>query len=235
LWQVWTFGVRNLPRPVIKNLSDIHHKKSFMQTLHPTIKQSLIACLLLAPLLQLLGDSLWVSQDYPFSWSLWREASFIFFIPTGFLLARLVAPKSATWAVIACGFYVVGCIGVVAMMPLFRLGAFYPVQHANEFPTIVQSVLDKGAYAATLFFPGLCFPVSLVLFGIAFLKHRVLPRAFAASFILAGILFWFGNAMEINPIMVTSDIWLLLLFCGMGYIVLAGNARHRSTELATGV
>jgi hypothetical protein len=62
-----------------------------MQTSHPTIKHSLIACLLLAPLLQLVGDSLWVSQSFPFSWSLWREASFIFFIPIGFLFSRLVA------------------------------------------------------------------------------------------------------------------------------------------------
>jgi hypothetical protein len=207
----------------------------FMQTLHPTIKQSLITCLLLAPLLQLVGDSLWVSQAFPFSWSLWREASFIFFIPIGFLLARLVAPKSATWAVVACGFYFVGCIGVSTMMPLFRLGAFYPVQHANEFPTVVQSVLDKGAYAATLFFPGLCFPVSLVLFGVAFVKHRVLPRAMAASFILAGILFWFGNAMEINPLMVASDVWLLLLFCRVAYVVFTNNVRHSTTDLATNV
>jgi hypothetical protein len=206
-----------------------------MQTLHPTIKQSLIACLLLAPMLQLIGDSLWVSQAFPFSWSLWREASFIFFIPAGFLLARLVATKSATWAVLACGFYIVGCIGVTTMMPLFRLGAFYPVQHANEFPSVVQSVLDKGAYAATLFLPGLCFPVSLVLFGIAFLKHRVLPKPFGSSFILAGILFWFGNAMEINPLMVISDVWLLLLFCGLGYVVFTNNARQPTTELATGV
>jgi hypothetical protein len=206
-----------------------------MQTLHPTIKQSLIACLLLAPMLQLIGDSLWVSQTFPFSWSLWREASFIFFIPAGFLLARLVATKSATWAVLACGFYIVGCIGVTTMMPLFRLGAFYPVQHSNEFPTVVQSVLDKGAYAATLFLPGLCFPVSLVLFGIAFLKHRVLPKPFGASFILAGIVFWFGNAMEINPLMVISDVWLLLLFCGLGYVVFTNNARQPITELATGV
>jgi hypothetical protein len=119
------------------------------------------------------------------------------------------------------------------MMPLFRLGAFYPVQHANEFPTVVQSVLDKGAYAPTLFFPGLCFPVSLVLFGIAFLKHRVLPRPFGVFFVLAGILFWFGNAMEINPLMVFSDIWLLLLFSGLAYIIFTNNARHRATDLAT--
>jgi hypothetical protein len=203
-----------------------------MQPLHPTIKHSFIACLLLAPLLQLVGDSLWVSQSFPFSWSLWREASFIFFIPIGFLLARLVAPKSATWAVIASAFYFVGCIGVSTMMPLFRLGAYYPMEKANEFPTIVQSVFDKGAYAPTLFFPGLCFPVSLVLFGIAFVKHRVLPRAFAISFILAGILFWFGNAMEINPLMITSDVWLLLLFCGLSYILFTNNARQTAPGLA---
>ena len=206
-----------------------------MQSLHPTIKQSLIACLLLAPLLQLIGDCLWISQAYPFSWSLWREASFIFFIPAGFVLARLLAAKSPTWAVIASGFYFVGCIGVATMMPLFRLGAFYPVQHSNEFPTVVQSVLDKGAYAPTLFFPGLCFPVSLILFGIGFLKHRVLPRPFAVSFIIAGILFWFGNALEINPLMVANDVWWLLMFCGLAYIVFINNVGYSTTGLATEV
>lgn len=206
-----------------------------MQTLHPTSKQALIACLLLAPLLQLIGDSLWVSRSFPYSWSLWREASYIFFIPAGFFLARLIARKSATWAVVACAFYVVGCFGSAAMMPLFRLGAFYPVQGANEFPTVVQSVLDKNAFAVTLFLPGLCFPVSLLLFGIAFLKHRVLPAAFGASFILAGILFWLGNAMEINPILVVGDVWLLLLFCGLGYTIFKNSGRHTITALAAGV
>lgn len=206
-----------------------------MRTLHPTIKKTLLTCLLLAPLLQLIGDSLWVSHAFPYSWSLWREASYIFFIPAGFFLARLLAPKSAGWAVLACGFYVVGCFGSAAMMPLFRLGAFYPIQGSNEFPAIVQSVLDKKAFAVTLFLPGLCFPVSLLLFGIAFLKHRVLPAALGASFILAGLLFWLGNAMEINPVLVVGDAGLLLLFAALGYTVFTNNIRYATTALAAGV
>ena len=61
-----------------------------MKQYTPTIRQALVACLLLAPLFQLIGDSLWISHRYNYAWSLWREASYIFFVPVGFLLAKLL-------------------------------------------------------------------------------------------------------------------------------------------------
>jgi hypothetical protein len=82
-----------------------------------------------------------------------------------FLIARIIERKSFAWAMISCALFVTGCIGCVAMMPLFRLGAFYPTEGNNAFPVIVSSVLDKKLFAVTLYPPGLCFPVSLVVFG----------------------------------------------------------------------
>src|SRR5215510_6850400 len=148
----------------------------------------LTACLVLGPLFQLIGDSLWKTHAYDYSWNIWREASYIFFIPAGFLLAKLIERKSFTWAMISCALFVIGCIGCVTMMPLFRLGAFYSTQGNNAFPVVVNSVLDKKLFAATLYPPGLCFPVSLVVFGICFLKYRVFSALVNTGIMLSGVL-----------------------------------------------
>lgn len=206
-----------------------------MQLLHPSIKQALIACLFAAPLFQLIGDSMWISHNFSYSWSIWREASYIFFIPVGMLLARLLAAKNAKWTVLSCALFVTGCFGSAAMMPLFRLGAFYPVVGHNEFPAIVQSVFDKNAFAVTLYIPGLCFPVSLVLFGIGFLKYKVLPFSFGFALILSGVFFWLGNAGEIDPVLVIGDAWLLVLFCWLGYLIFRGSrvSKSRASSVKT--
>lgn len=201
-----------------------------MKMFHPAVRRALVACLVLAPLLQLIGDSLWLSHRFPYAWSLWREASYPFFIPVGFLLASQLATKRPTWAVIACAVFVVGCFGVAAMMPLFRLGAFYPVEGHYEFPTVVQSVMGKGSFAATLFLPGLCFPVSFLVFGIGFWKVRVFPTALSLAYLVTGILFWFGNAGEMEALMLISDAWLLVVFCWTGYCIFRKGAPTAKTE-----
>lgn len=192
-----------------------------MHTLHSAKRNALFTCLVLAPLLQLIGDILWTNHNFLYSWSLWREASYIFFIPVGFLLAKVIARKSIYWAMTSCAFYVIGCLGAIAMMPLFRLGAFFPIQEYHQFPAIVQNVLGEKAFAVTLFIPGLFFPISLVLFGIAFLKYKRLKPLLGIGFLAAGILFWLGNAMEIDTLLIIGDIWLLALFC------LAGLHMHK--------
>jgi len=179
----------------------------------------LVTCLVLGPLLQLIGDVLWKMHNYRYSWNIWREASYIFFIPAGFLFARIIERKSFTWAMISCGLFVTGCIGCVAMMPLFRLGAFYPTEGNNAFPVVVNSVLDKKFFAATLYPPGLCFPIALVVFGIGFLKYKVFNTVVNSALIFSGILFWLGNAGEIDGLLIISDGLLLCVFCYMGYLM----------------
>jgi hypothetical protein len=75
----------------------------------------------------------------------------------------------------------------------------------------------------------LCFPVSLVLFGIAFLKYKPMHALVGYAFILAGLLFWFGNALEMIYVMVAGDAWLLAVFCYIGY----GVQRESSFALAS--
>src|SRR4029079_11056429 len=179
----------------------------------------LIACLFPGPLFQLVGDTLWKMHTYDYSWNLWREVSYIFFIPAGFLIAKIIERKSFAWAMISCALFVTGCIGCVAMMPLFRLGAFYPTEGNNAFPVIVNSVLDKKLFAVTLYPPGMCFPVSLVVFGIGFLKYKVFSTVVNSALIFSGILFWLGNAGEIDGLLIISDGLLLCVFCYMGYLM----------------
>ena len=179
----------------------------------------LTACLFLGPLFQLIGDSLWKMHTYSYSWNIWREASNIFFVPSGFLFAKLIERKSFTWAMISCALFVIGCIGCVAMMPLFRLGAFYPTEGNNAFPLIVNSVLDKKLFAVTLYPPGLCFPVSLVVFSIGFLRYKLFSPVVNIALILSGVLFWLGNAGEIDSLLIIGDALLLCLFSYLSYLL----------------
>lgn len=183
----------------------------------------LAACLFLGPLFQLTGDTLWKMNAYSYSWNLWREASYLFFIPVGFLFAKIIERKSFAWTVISSALFVTGCLGCAAMMPLFRLGAFYPTEGNNAFPIVVNSVLDKKLFAATLYLPGLCFPVSLVVFGIGFLKYKVFSTVVNTGIILSGVLFWLGNAGEIDSILIIGDGLLLCMFCYVGYLMFGRN------------
>jgi len=165
-------------------------------------------------------------HTYDYSWNLWREVSYIFFIPAGLLFAKMIEQKSFAWAMISCALFVTGCIGCVAMMPLFRLGAFYPTKGNDAFPVMVNSVLDKKLFAATIYTPGLCFPVSLVVFGIAFLRYRTFSTVVNIAFILSGVLFWLGNAGEINSLLIIGDGLLLCLFCYVGYLMFGKSAMY---------
>jgi hypothetical protein len=189
-----------------------------MQIQNVSIRRSLIACLVAAPLLQLIGDCLWVSHKFPFFWNVWRQASYIFFIPVGFLLAKQIEFKSGFWAILACSFFVVGCFGSATMMPLFRLGAFYPVEGHNAFPAIVESVIAKKGFAFTIYPLGLCFPIGFLLFGTAFLRLHILPRLFGLAFVASGILYWMGNAVKVDALLIGGDVWLLLLFSSLAYL-----------------
>ncbi|WP_158453810.1 hypothetical protein [Pontibacter korlensis] len=184
-----------------------------------TKRNVLLVCLIIAPLFQLIGDALWVTKEYAFSWSVWREASYVFFVPVGILLAKMVEQRSTGWAITCCAFFITGCFGTATMMPLFRLGAFYPTNGGNEFPAIVQSVLGEGFFALTIYPPGLCFPVSLVLFGIAFLKYRLLNTFFGMALILSGLFFWFGNAVGLNLLLLAGDSWLLLTLAYLAFTI----------------
>lgn len=190
-------------------------------------RNALSACLLLGPLFQFIGDGLWVNHNFSYAWSLWREASYIFFIPVGFLLAKILEPKNTRWAMMACALYVVGCFGAATMMPLFRLGGFYTVSGHDQFPQIVQSVLDRKGFAATLFLPGLCFPLSFIAFGIGFLKYKVLPPFYGFAFLASGILFWLGNAGEIDAILIAGDAWMIIVFFCLGSLLF----RQRNIQL----
>lgn len=194
----------------------------------------LAACVFLGPMFQLVGDTLWKLHRFNYSWNIWREASYVFFIPAGFLFAKLIERKSFIWAMISCALFVVGCMGCVAMMPLFRLGAFYPTEGNNAFPVIVSSVLDKKLFAATLYPPGLCLPISLVVFGVGFLKYKVFSPVVNVAFILSGVLFWLGNAGEIDGLLIIGDGLLLSVFCYVGYLLFGKGDLYSYMKLPIG-
>jgi hypothetical protein len=201
----------------VKNIFVPHLKLLHMNNTPLLKKYTLFACLFIGPLFQLVGDALWLTGNYNYSWNIWREASYIFFIPAGFLLAKILEKKSFTWAMIACALFVIGCIGSATMMPLFRLGGFYPIQGQYQFPVIVQSVLDKKLFAVTLFPAGLCFPVSFIVFGAGYLKHKLINIPFGLVMMLCGILFFLGNAGEMEALLLAGDTLILFTLVYFGY------------------
>jgi hypothetical protein len=202
-------------------------------------KYTLLSCLFIGPLCQLVGDSLWMTGNYNYSWNVWREASYIFFIPAGFLLAKTLEKKSFTWAMIACALFIIGCFGSAAMMPLFRLGGFYPIEGHYQFPEVVQRVLDKKLFAVTLFPAGLCFPVSFIVFGAGYLRHKLINMGFGLLMMLCGILFFLGNAGEMEALLVAGDSLILFTLCYFGYHLyfkdehLASHAKNYPVTLSS--
>lgn len=191
-----------------------------------------LICLFAAPLLQLVGDTVWLTHNNNYSWNTWREASFVFFVPAGFLFARIIEKKSFRWALVACAFFIIGCFGTAAMMPLFRLGTFYPISSHEDFKEIVQSVPGQKLFAAGIFIPGLCFPVSLVLFGIGFIKYKLLKPVIGIAFIACAILLWVGNATGLGAVVIFGDVLILLTFCYTSYLHFAKPLRIRSAAMS---
>jgi len=167
-------------------------------TVQESHRRILIICLVSGPLLQLIGDALWLHGNYNYSWNLFREASTMFFVPCGFLFAKMPNQKSPGWAIVSCALFVVGCLGCAGIMPLFRLSTFYHTEGHYALPDIVNSVLGRNLFGATVFLPGLCFPVSLIVFGIAFTRWHVTKKIAGINLIVSGIFFWLGNAGEVG-------------------------------------
>jgi hypothetical protein len=87
----------------------------------------------------------------------------------------------------------------------------------------VNSGLDKKLFGSTLHPPGLCFPVSLVVFGVGFLKYKAFSTMVNIALIISGVLFWLGNAGEIDSLLIIGDGLLLCVFCYMGYLAFGKN------------
>jgi hypothetical protein len=81
-----------------------------------------------------------------------------------------------------------------------------------------------------LFPPGLCFPVSLILFGIGLLKYKLLGAAWGLAFMISGVLFWLGNAMEMDVVLIIGDVWLLGVFCSLGYRIFRDSPAYAKVE-----
>jgi predicted membrane chloride channel (bestrophin family) len=79
-----------------------HQTSIDMQITHPLKRTVLLICLILGPLFQLVDDALWSTNQFAFSWSVWRKASYIFFVPAGILIAKIIEPKSMKWAITCC-------------------------------------------------------------------------------------------------------------------------------------
>lgn len=164
-----------------------------------------VAVFLLAPLTGLAGSLLWITNKYEAIWPNIMWASFILFIPVCYRLSQMlkpVVPKLTTWA---ASLNLIGCVGAAGHMNLFRFNAVLPYHGSRYFADVLMQAADKNFIAPFTYLPGLMFPVSYVLLGVAVIKSKALSVLIGTLLIAFGVLFWMGNAGE-------SDIALVACY-----------------------
>jgi hypothetical protein len=66
----------------------------------------------------------------------------------------------------------------------------------------------------------------LIVFGIGFLKYTIFSKLLAVAFIVYGVLFWLGNAGEIDSLLIIGDAFILITFCYSGYIIYNNKTQY---------
>lgn len=182
-----------------------------MSTVPTSVRLSCVA-LLAAPVLLLAADALQL-VGRPVVWTFAMWLSFLAFFPVVFTLAQRLwrrAAGAALWASIAA---VVGLMAGSGMMTIFRLAAVVREGVAGVPVDAVSLALrSNAAVNASIFFPGVLFPVGMVVFGAALYVVRATERWVAASIALGGILFPIGHAAGVGIAALAGDVlWLAAL------------------------
>jgi hypothetical protein len=168
------------------------------------------AGMVLAPLLLLLGDAVWMLGGHVATGTLLRWTSYVAFIPAVIgLTYRLGARGLGLVGGLLC---LVGIPGGVSILTLYRLAAVLQ-PGPSGVPVVIEEALGKNpALPATIFLPGALFPLGLFLCGIALVrleKSQPLPGLLLS---LGGVLFWVGNALDVLPALLACDVLLLSVF-----------------------
>ncbi|WP_128543048.1 hypothetical protein [Larkinella soli] len=181
-------------------------------------------CLIAAPVAQLVGDSYYVIGDFPFAFSLWRWVGHLLFIPALLGLSHYWLRGRADWlGLIGTALVVIGSMGAASLFRIMRLSSVLEVGQ-NGFPLVAEQAFGRSpGIAASLFLGSLQFPVGLVVLGAGVLRERSLP-GFAGILLMAcGLLFWLGNAMEIDACLLAGDTLTLSLLGWLGSRLLEGS------------
>jgi len=168
--------------------------------------------MLTAPFVQLIADILWFGNGVILTGTVFRQISYILFIPA-VLGAAYLAPSKTTGA-IAMSLCLFGIGGGIAIVALYRIGSGSEVSQTG-LPLFVEQAFTKNpGIGLSIFIPGILFPLGHVVFSLAFLK-RSRPHLLSIMFLASGVLFFMGNALEIKGALFTSDLLMIIVYALM--------------------
>jgi hypothetical protein len=172
-------------------------------------------CLTTAPILLGISTFFWQGHDIGITGGTLQVYSFVAWIPAMFGLLALLRPKMprlATWGMLMATFACIG--GVDFGMEGVLSGAFAKAGATADMASAVPGAL--GVSMALLFpVPGLFFPLTLLVVGIALMRTRTIPAWVAVVLCVAAIGFPVGRIPRIEPIAHLTD---LLLLVSLGWI-----------------
>lgn len=169
------------------------------------------ASMVAASLFMLLGDTIWALGGKLTEESLLlRWISYIAFIPaTVGLSYRLQGRGLGLTGGIMCLF---GIGGGLSILTLYRLSTILQ-PGPGGLPAVIEESFNRNPdVPATIFLPGILFPLGLLLSGIALFRTEPGQWRPALFLSLGGVLFWVGNALGVLPALLVCDVVLLGVF-----------------------
>ncbi len=162
-----------------------------------------------APFVQLVADILWLGNGVIFLGTVLRQISYVLFIPA-VLGAGYFAPSKVK-GIVASWLCLLGIAGGIAIVALFRVGAGSEIGQSGLPLFVEQAFAAHAGIGISIFIPGIFFPLGHLAFSLAFWKEKR-TRLLSLLFLIAGILFFMGNALSIKGALFTSDSLMIIIY-----------------------
>jgi hypothetical protein len=166
-----------------------------------------------APFVQLLADILWFGNGMVLTGTVFRQISYVLFIPA-VLGAAYLAPSKITSIVATC-LCLLGIGGGIAIVALYRIGAGSEIGHTGLPLFVEQAFAANPGIGVSIFIPGILFPLGHLVFSLAFLKGESMQRLLSILFFATGVLFFMGNALEIKVALFIADLLMIIVYAWM--------------------
>lgn len=181
------------------------------------VERNIQVAMIAAPITQLIADALWFGNDMVLVGTILRQISYLLFIPAVLGIGLLSSSRSI--GMIAMWLCWLGIAGGIAIVTMFRLGLGSGMGESGIPVIAEQAFAYHPAVGISIFIPGILFPLGHVLFGFAFLKRDTHKYLVSLLFLVPGVLFWMGNALEIKAALYAADILMIA-----GYFLLAQSS-----------
>lgn len=201
-----------------------------MTRVPPYQRRLSVALLIGSPVLLLLGDVLQVVGGFDFEWTLALWGCFLLLIPALLWLPRLLGREDHGGIVTGSLLAYVGALFGATMQAMFRTG-FVLRDFGHE--DAIADIASHLPLRATTQFPGILFPLGLLVLSVALFRSRAVPRPLALLLALGAILFPIGHAVRITFALIAGDVVLVAAF-GWLAAVLSSSTRAVTPAAAQG-